>query len=176
MYPAHSCSASLQESGLHFFVAQKSTKKRWKLHRRRFSAWYYRVARYWRLPLMSGVALFQVLCRFPDLSVTTALRLEFRLPWLLHFIHSWQETAKARSLPSTSGNGAFALVFCPTVSFKEKGRLWPLGSCPLPGGSCRAGAPGSAQKSRPGTGPFVTRKGQLTFDFRCRAGRKGCPV
>ena len=94
--------------------------------------------RYWRLPLMSGIALFQVLCRFPDLSVTTALRLEFRLPWLLHFIHSWQETAKARSLPSTAGNGPGVLVFCQTLSFKEKGRLWPLGSCPLPGGSCRA--------------------------------------
>ena len=37
--------------------------------------------RYWRLPLMSGIALFQVLCRFPDLSGATALRLKCRLPW-----------------------------------------------------------------------------------------------
>ena len=58
----------------------RNSKKRWKLYRRRFYAWYYRVARYWRLPLMSGIALFQVLCRFPDLSGATTLRLEYRLP------------------------------------------------------------------------------------------------
>ena len=38
------------------------------------------VVRHWRLPLMSGIALFQVLCRFPYLSGTTALRLAYRLP------------------------------------------------------------------------------------------------
>ena len=60
------------------FCRAKKFKKRWKLHRRRFYAWYYQVARYWRLPLMSGIALFQVLCRFPDLRGATALRLKCR--------------------------------------------------------------------------------------------------
>ena len=37
---------------------------------------------------------------------------------VLPVVGSWQETAKARSLPSTAGNGPVVLVFCPTLSFR----------------------------------------------------------
>ena len=63
---------------------------------------------------------------------------EVPVAMVVQVVGSWQETAKARSLPSTVGNGPVILVFCQRLSFREKGRLWPLGSCPLPGGSCRA--------------------------------------
>ena len=128
MYTAHSCSASLQESRLHFFVAQKSTKKRWKLHRRRFSAWYYRVARYWRLPLMSGVALFQVLCRFPDLSVTTALRLEYRLPWFCLLSAPGRKPPRHVPCLQQQGMGLLSLSSAQRFPLGKKGACGRLGA------------------------------------------------